>query len=57
VFALSVGIALAGVLVGTLVSFRFDLPTSPAIICCYAVAYLGAAAWCAVGTRKPWPAG
>lgn len=45
VFILSVTIAVTGVLVGTVASFHLDLPTSPAIICCYAVAYLAAAAW------------
>ena len=56
VFTLSVAVALAGVLVGTIASFHLDLPTSPTIICCYAVVYLGTAAWRSVARRIGRPA-
>ena len=51
VFFLSVCIALLAVTLGTVVSFHANLPTSPAIICCYALAYVCATGCRALGAR------
>ena len=45
VFYASVIVALCSVLIGFVASFRFDLPTSPAIICTYALFYGACLLW------------
>lgn len=45
VFLASVVFAAAAVVIGLTASFHFDLPSSPTIICVYALCFLGARAW------------
>jgi zinc transport system permease protein len=53
VLACSVGVASAAVLLGFAASFRADLPTSPTIICFYALFYLAASGWKSLARRRP----
>lgn len=51
VFLFSVVLAVVCVVAGMMVSFQADLPTSPTIICAYALGYAAVQAWSAVSKR------